>query len=75
MPNLDLLLDDFRQVVESEKAQQTQLLTVDLRNADSQFRLDKQTRDQCNFSRHWDLPISDWFLRPHRYSGRFSESI
>ena len=38
MPNIDLLLDNTAEVVKSDKSKQTQ------------FPLDKTTREQCNFS-------------------------
>ena len=50
MPNIDLMLDNFAQVVKSDKSKQMLFFTIDLRYAYSQIALDKTTREQCNFS-------------------------
>ena len=50
MLNIDILLDNIKQVVKSNENQQTLFLTLDLRYAYSQIPLDKSTREQCNFS-------------------------
>ena len=50
MPNIELLLDNIAQVVKSYKSKETLFSTLELRYAYSQSRLDKTTKEQCNFS-------------------------
>ena len=50
MSYIELLLDNFAQVVKSYKSKQTLFSTLDLRYAYSQIPLDKKTREQCNLS-------------------------
>ena len=50
MPNIDFLLDNNAQTIKSDTKEQTLFSSVYLRYAYSQIRLDKKTREQCNFS-------------------------
>ena len=50
MPNIELLSDNIAQIIEIDDTQQFLFTTLDLRYAYSQIPLDKETKDQLNFS-------------------------
>ena len=73
MPNIDLLLKNIAQVVESIENQQTLFSTLDLRSY-SQIPLEKphSRTMQLQFDRlqcYRNLPIPNWILRPHGHAG------